>query len=45
MIMPDIVFVRQNLCQQIDYKYQKLAIGGKNSENAASQIDSWNKNK
>jgi dienelactone hydrolase len=27
----------------IDYKYHKLALGGKNSENAAAQIDSWNK--
>jgi dienelactone hydrolase len=27
----------------IDDKYQKLALGGNNSENAAAQIDSWNK--
>jgi dienelactone hydrolase len=31
------------LSPTIDYKYQKLALGGKDSENAAAQIDSWNK--
>ena len=31
------------LMPTIDYKHQKLALGGKNSENAAAQIDSWNK--
>ena len=31
------------LMPTIDYKYHKLALGGKNSENAAAQIDSWNK--
>jgi dienelactone hydrolase len=31
------------LSTTIDYKYQKLAFGGKDSENAAAQFDSWNK--
>jgi len=31
------------LMPTIDYKYHKLALGGKNSENAAAQIDSWKK--
>jgi len=31
------------LAPTIGYKYQKLALGGKNAENAAAQIDSWNK--
>jgi hypothetical protein len=31
------------LSTTIDYKYQKLALGGKDSENAAAQFDSWNK--
>lgn len=32
-----------DLMPTIDYKYQKLALGGKDSENSAAQIDSWNK--
>jgi dienelactone hydrolase len=32
-----------NLMPTIDYKYHKFALGGKNSENLAAQIDSWNK--
>ena len=31
------------LMSTIDYKYHKMALGGKNSENSAAQIDSWNK--
>ena len=31
------------LMPTIDYKYQKLALGGNDSANAAAQIDSWNK--
>ena len=27
----------------IDYKYHQLAVGGTDSENAAAQIDSWNR--
>jgi dienelactone hydrolase len=32
-----------HLTPTIDNKYQKFALGGKNSENSAAQIDSWNK--
>lgn len=31
------------LMSTIDYKYHKMALGGKNSENSAAQMDSWNK--
>ena len=31
------------LMPTINYKYQKFALGGKDSENSAAQIDSWNK--
>ena len=27
----------------INYKYDQIATGGKDSENSAAQIDSWNK--
>jgi dienelactone hydrolase len=31
------------LMPTIDYKHQQIALGGKDSENATAQIDSWNK--
>ena len=32
-----------DLMPTINYKYHKMALGGKNAENAAAQIDSWNR--
>jgi dienelactone hydrolase len=32
-----------DLMPTIDYKYQQFALGGKDSENSAAQIDAWNK--
>ncbi len=32
-----------DLMPTIDYKYQQVAVGGRDSENSAAQIDSWNK--
>lgn len=37
------VICTPELMPTIDYKYQKLALGGNDSENSAAQIDSWNK--
>ena len=38
-----LIFLEPDLMPTIDYKYQQLAVGGKDSENSAAQIDSWNK--
>jgi len=32
-----------DLMPTINYKYDQIAVGGKDSENSAAQIDSWNK--
>jgi len=38
-----LIFYRPDLMPTISYKYDQIATGGRNSENAAAQIDSWNK--
>ena len=38
-----LIFLAPDLMPTIDYKYQQVAVGGKDSENSAAQIDSWNK--
>jgi dienelactone hydrolase len=38
-----LIFFRPDLMPTINYKYDQIATGGKDSENSAAQIDSWNK--
>jgi len=38
-----LIFFGPDLMPTINYKYDQIATGGKDSENSAAQIDSWNK--